>query len=262
MLLRQNSELKADRIWNWTLPAFAVRLQDGRTMNVCPKAGACASFCYALNGTYMFRNVRGAHERNLVYVLDRLDEWKAEMVEELKHKRFKPNGVERFPGYELGLDSWAEAWRKSGGAAVRIHDSGDFFSSEYLTAWIEIAREHPTILFYAYTKDVTMMRENAVGKSPTNFRWIYSMGGKEDGLVDKDVERHADVFTDHEEMESLGYLNQEESDLLAILLPTTRIGIPANNIAHFKKKMAGRSFSKLESERVEKISKKFEKNGV
>lgn len=258
-LLRQNRELKADGIWNWTLPAFAVRLTDGRTLNVCPKAGACANFCYALNGTYMFRNVREAHERNLLMVLDRLDEWAAQMTEELSHKRFKATGVERFPGYDLQLDEWAESWRKAGGAAIRIHDSGDFFSVEYLEAWMNIARQFPDILFYAYTKDVRMFREHAVGKAPVNFRWVYSMGGKEDDLVDKDTERHADVFPSVEVMEELGYTSQEESDLLCILLPTTRVGIPSNNIAHFNKKMAGRSFSELQQDRQQKITLKLGK---
>lgn len=255
-LLRQNSELKADRIWNWTLPAFAVRLTDGRTMNVCPKAGACASFCYALNGTYMFKNVRGAHERNLRMTLDELSDWKRAMMLELSHKRFRPNNEERLAGYDLQLDQWAENWRVTGGAAIRIHDSGDFYSVEYLKAWIEIAEVFKDVLFYAYTKDVKMFREHAEGKTPVNFRWIYSMGGKEDSLVNKDTERHADVFTDLDEMEAQGYTSQEDSDLLAILLPTTRIGIPANNIKHFTKKMAGRSFSTLESERETQIAEK------
>ena len=258
-LLRQNGELKADRIWNWTLPAFAVRLTDGRTMNVCPKAGACANFCYALNGTYMFRNVKAAHERNLLMVLDRLAEWKVDMIEELQHKRFRPNGIERFPEYDLGLDAWAENWRKTGGAAVRIHDSGDFFSVEYLQAWLYIAERCPEILFYAYTKDVKMFREHVVGKAPVNFRWVYSTGGKEDDLIDKTTERHADVFPSLEVMESLGYTSQEESDLLCILLPTTRVGIVANNIVHFNKKMAGRTFSELQQERQQVTSKKFAK---
>jgi len=256
-LLRQNSELRADRIWNWTLPAHGVRLEDGRTMNVCPKAGACASFCYALNGTYMFRNVRGAHERNLVRVLDHLDEWSQEMRDELKHKRFRPNGVERLADYDLQLDDWAEQWRLFGGAAVRVHDSGDFFSVDYLKAWLDIARATPDVLFYAYTKDVTMFREHVVGKAPVNFRWVYSTGGKEDHLIDKENERHADVFTNLEEMERLGYTSQEDSDLLCILLPTNKIGIPSNNIAHFNKKMAGRSFSELQQERDEKKALKL-----
>lgn len=260
-LLRQNSELRADRIWNWTLPAHGVRLQDGRTLNVCPNAGACANFCYALNGTYMFRNVRGAHERNLLMVLDHLEDWKVDMAKELSHKRFQPNGIPRLSEYVLNLDDWAEAWRKAGGAAVRIHDSGDFFSLEYLNAWLDIARMHPSILFYCYTKEVTMFREHVVGKAPTNFRWVYSMGGKQDSLIDKENERHADVFVSLEEMEDLGYTSQEDSDLLAVFLPTNKIGIPTNNIPHFVKKMEGRSFSKLQNERDEKLKGKKERHG-
>lgn len=262
-LLRQNSELKADRIWNWTLPAFAVRLADGRTMNVCPKAGACANFCYALNGTYMFRNVRGAHERNLAYVLDHLDEWKNQMIEELTHKKFRPNGIERLAAYDLQLDGWTEWWRISGGAAIRIHDSGDFFSVDYLNAWLEIAYRVPDVLFYAYTKDVLMFRDHVEDRAPINFRYVYSMGGKEDHLVNKDKDRHADVFANLEVMNKAGYTDQEESDLLAVLLPTTRIGIVSNNIVHFNKKMAGRSFSELQEERNETIARKFkgEQNG-
>lgn len=247
--LRQNGELRKDRIWNWTLPAFAVRLTDGRTMNVCPNAGACSNFCYALNGTYMFRNVKAAHERNLLMVLDHREEWKAQMISELLHKRFARNYVERFPDTNLGLDEWTEEWRVKGGAAVRIHDSGDFFSVDYLNDWLDIARACPHVLFYAYTKEVTMFREHAVGKAPVNFRWVYSTGGKQDSLIDKDTERHADVFPTFEVMESLGYTSQEDNDLLCVLLPTTRVGIIANNIPHFNKKMAGRSFSELQVSR-------------
>ncbi len=50
-LLTQNSELRADGVWNWTLPALAARLPDGRTIKTCPAAGVCAQACYARNGT-------------------------------------------------------------------------------------------------------------------------------------------------------------------------------------------------------------------
>jgi hypothetical protein len=64
-LLTQNSELRDDGIWNWTLPAWVVRLSDGRSFNVCPSAGACAKVCYARNGTYLFPAVAAAHLDNL-----------------------------------------------------------------------------------------------------------------------------------------------------------------------------------------------------
>jgi hypothetical protein len=77
------------------------------------------------------------------------------------------------------------------------------------------------------------------------------MGGKEDHLIDKEVDRHADVFPDDVAILEAGYMNQDASDLLAITLPTTKIGIPANNIRHFNKKMSGRTFSALQTERDE-----------
>jgi hypothetical protein len=223
-LLSQNSELRPDGIFNWSLPAFAIKLSDGTNFNVCPNAGACASFCYARNGTYLFSNVRGRHIQNLEYTLYHLEEWQQQMLSEVQHKKMV-------------------------GKHVRIHDAGDFYSDEYLLAWLEIARQTPDVTFYCYTKEVSMFKRLVEPNCPTNFRYLYSMGGKEDHLVDKEVDRHADVFPDDVAILDAGYMNQDASDLLAITLPTTKIGIPANNIKHFNKKMDGRTFSALQNER-------------
>ena len=83
-LLSQNSELRPDGIFNWSLPAFGVRLTNGTTMNVCPNAGACASFCYARNGTYNFSNVKGRHIANLEYILEEPEAWFNQMLEEVQ----------------------------------------------------------------------------------------------------------------------------------------------------------------------------------
>ena len=69
-LLTQNRELKAIGVWNWTLPAWAGRLPDGRTFNTCPSAGICARVCYARQGTYLWPVVRAKHHANLAFVLD------------------------------------------------------------------------------------------------------------------------------------------------------------------------------------------------
>jgi hypothetical protein len=45
------------------------------------------------------------------------------------------------------------------------------------------------------------------------------------------------------------------SDLLAITLPSNKIGIPANNIKHYNKKMAGKTFGELQTERNRKVHK-------
>ena len=245
----QNSELRRDGVWNFTLPAWVVELEDGTHFNVCPNAGACAKVCYARNGTYLFRNVRAKHLSNLDVV--RSPGWVDALSQELAHKRFRPKGTPRtVPGLDRRdhLSPWVRHWLIWGGAAVRIHDSGDFFSRDYLDGWLELARRHYDVLFYAYTKEVTMLRD-AAPTLPPNFLHVYSMGGKQDHLVDKDTERHADVFPDEDAIAAAGYMSQDASDLLAVLLPTTRIGIPLNNIPAHRRRLAGRTFAEAQQDR-------------
>ena len=230
-LLTSNSELRADGILNWSLPAFAVKLTNGTNFNVCPNAGACASFCYARNGTYNFSNVKGRHIANLEYTLEAPQEWFNQMLDEVQHP-------------------------KMAGKFIRVHDSGDFYSEEYLKMWLQIAHETPQVTFYCYTKEVSMFKRVVEPNCPPNFRYLYSMGGKEDYLVDKEKDRHAEVFPDDAAILDAGYSNQDASDLLAITLPSNKIGIPANNIKHYNKKMAGKTFGALQVERDAKIKVK------
>jgi hypothetical protein len=249
-LLRQNRELRPDRIWNWTLPAWYVTLSTGERFVTCPNAGACAHVCYARQGTYQFPVVLAAHRRNLERVLDDPDGWQQDMLTELAHKRFRPTGEPRTLGLteaDVGPALWG--WLTSGGAAVRVHDSGDFFAAWYLDRWVQIATAVPDVLFYAYTKEVSMVREHE-HQFPLNFCIILSTGGQEDHLIDPDSDRHADVFPDDAAITAHGYTSQDESDLLAVLLPTTRVGIPANNISAFRRRLAGRRFSELVPERL------------
>lgn len=243
-LLTQNSELKPHRIYNFAIPAWFVRL-DGKVFKTCPNAGACAQVCYARNGTYLFSNVLAAHTNNLRLTLDKPVLFRALINKELSHKRFKPTFQPRqMPeGAELTDDHWLQAWIRNGGAAVRIHDSGDFYSEPYLYLWFAIAADNPQVLFYAYTKEVAMLKQHGA-KAPINFRWLYSTGGLQDDLITDD-DRRADVFPDEQAITDAGYTSQDATDLLAILLKTNLVGIPANNIKHFNNKIAGRRFSEL-----------------
>lgn len=252
-LLRQNSELRRDRIWNWTIPASTTILPDGRVANGCPAADGCVNLCYARQGTYLFPAVKAAHQRNMVMILDDLSTWEEAMIDELSAKRFRPNGVARFSHLIdwMQLDDWAANWALTGGAAVRIHDAGDFFADDYTGAWLRIAEATPDVLFYAYTKEVPRFRTLVEGNAPVNFRCLYSLGGKFDHLLDLDRDRHADVFPDMETLEDAGYIDQTESDLLCVLAPTTRVGIPANNIRHFRKRQGSRTFGDIQRDRDE-----------
>lgn len=248
-LLTQNGELRPLGIYNWTLPAWVARTSDGTAVNVCPAAGACVKFCYARNGTYNFPAVKAAHTRNLELVLNDLNAFTTQMLNELTARRFRPRGTPTLPDLSRDhLHPRVAALLDEGAVAVRVHDSGDFFSDEYLLAWLTIAQLTPGVLFFAYTKEVARFRRVAADVAPPNFLWVYSLGGREDDLLDLDVDRHADVFPDEVAVEAAGYYSQDEHDLLAVVAPSHRIGIPANNIPHFNKALAGRTFGEVEAE--------------
>ena len=223
-LLTQNSELRPDGIYNWSIPALAAKLSNGKNIKTCPNAGACANVCYARNGTYNFSNVKARHTANLEYVINDPQGWFAQMLEEVNHPRMR-------------------------GKYVRIHDSGDFFSEDYLRLWLKIALLTPDVTFYCYTKEVSMFKRIVEYDCPKNFRYLYSLGGREDYLIDLELDRHADVFPDDAAILEAGYANQDASDLLAITLTSNKIGIPQNNIPQFRKRLAGRTFGEVQKER-------------
>lgn len=64
--------------------------------------------------------------------------------------------------------------------------------------------------------------------------------------MDPSADRVADVFPDEQSITDAGWHSQEDSDLLAVLGPTP-VGIPANNIAHFKARQAGRRWSRWQA---------------
>jgi hypothetical protein len=217
-LLTQNSDLKKSGIYGWTLPAHWVTLSDGSKFNTCPNAGACAAFCYAKNGTYKFKNVLKAHTDKLELVLNDIEGFKTLMNAELSKTKYKSK-------------------------YIRIHDAGDFFSKEYAKAWIEIAKQNQNINFYSYTKEVSLFKQELSDSIPTNLILIYSFGGKEDSLIDKENDRHSDVFPNYDEMIALGYNDIEPDDKLAAIHPNKKVGLYRNNIAHFIKKMGNKKFS-------------------
>lgn len=240
-LLTQNSELRRVGVWNWTIPAHVVDLGDGTRFNCCPNALACGRVCYAKFGTYTFSNVRRKHLANLKMVLEKPQEWRDAMAAELAHKRMRPTGEPAQIDHDTN-DQWLHGWITDGGKAVRIHDAGDFFNVDYLQLWIDLAEKYKDILFYAYTKEVAMLKQ---ASPPTNFRIIFSFGGKQDEMIDRQIDRHADVFPTLEALTKAGYYDQSDNDLLAVCAPSNKIGIVANNLPVANKRFNGRTMSDL-----------------
>jgi len=95
---------------------------------------------------------------------------------------------------------------------VRIHDSGDFYSPAYFEKWLEIARLNPNVRFYAYTKSHSFIRGKEL---PENMDLIYSLGSKNDELINVETERHSKIFQTMEDMEKEGYTDSSYLDLNA-----------------------------------------------
>lgn len=216
-MITQNSYLRPHGIHTFSLPAWAGRLPDGRTYNTCPAAGVCAAVCYARHGTYRFPAVLAKHQRNLARVLDDLPQWEADMRAELAHPKYR------------------------GGKALRVHDSGDYFSDAYVLAWLRVARAVPDVLFYSYTKEVDRFKRLVEPDPPPNFKWIYSYGGKQDHLLDPSRDRVADVFPTETAIAEAGWNSNAATDLDAVLGPSP-VGMTQNNQPHLRRRIGQRTF--------------------
>ena len=181
MLLSQNSKLKKDGIFNFTLPAY----KSSTGMITCPSAKDCIVNCYARQGCYSFSNVRAKHEANLAASLR--DDFGETMIAEIIERRC---------------------------SIIRIHDAGDMYSREYWNKWRAIIEALPHVQFYSYTKEVEMFNvEKSLGNIPSNFSVIYSFGGKNDVLINELTDKHAKCFLN--EMPN-SYINASDSDLNAL----------------------------------------------
>lgn len=105
----------------------------------------------------------------------------------------------------------------------------------------------PQATFYAYTKEVRRFKRLIEPDPPGNFLWVYSYGGREDSAIDPDRDRVADVFPDADAIAAAGWSSQEASDLLAVLGPRL-VGVTANRIPQFLKRMGERRLSEWQAE--------------
>jgi len=77
----------------------------------------------------------------------------------------------------------------------RIHVAGDFFNSDYMFAWINMAMMHTDRLFYAYTKSLKYwLKYKEYADQVDNFVLTASYGGRDDNLIDTHSLRSAKVI--------------------------------------------------------------------
>lgn len=85
---------------------------------------------------------------------------------------------------------------------IRLHVAGDFFNQKYFDAWIEVAKNNPDRVFYAYTKSLQYW-VNRLGQIPTNLKLTASKGGKLDHMISEYNLKFAQVVYSEQEAKNL-----------------------------------------------------------
>lgn len=79
----------------------------------------------------------------------------------------------------------------SEGNTVRIHESGDMFSQEYLDMWKEIVKSRPNTVFYTYSKTLDMWNWSKI-KALSNFHVVPSIiNGEKNFGPEKEIQEKA-----------------------------------------------------------------------
>ena len=90
----------------------------------------------------------------------------------------------------LGMASLIDQSLPQGVSRIRIHGSGDFFNQNYFDAWVMVAKQHPNLIFYGYTKALPLWSAR-IGTLPPNLHLVASVGGTHDHLIAPNNLRHA-----------------------------------------------------------------------
>ena len=173
-------------------------LQAGKT---CPGKGACQYECFAMVGNYNFKTVINKQQERL-------------------NASRKDNFVDLITAEIKALNI----------GAVRIHDSGDYYSQKYVAKWIEIAKRNPDVTFYSYTKSIHFFKKNSNQWSvtlPKNFIVTFSFGGKYDDLINPKKDKHALVFLTIEQLLEHQYKDTSKYDDNAYNPKVLRVGLVA-----------------------------------
>ncbi len=186
--LNTNSKLKKDNIFKFSLPV----------KSTCIGAQACLEYCYATKGAYRTykKLIDAGHKKNFEFSKSKT--FVSSMLSELNRRKIK---------------------------VVRLHDTGDFYSQDYVNKWVTIALYNPKIRFYAYTKSLTLDFKEFT-RLP-NTKIIQSFGGKYDTKINNH-RPHARIFRNLYDLLANDYVDCSNSDLVALETTNNKIGLIAH----------------------------------
>lgn len=84
----------------------------------------------------------------------------------------------------------------------RIHEGGDFFSSDYMKAWIMVAKHFSGTRFYTHTTSLNFWISNK-GSIPDNMQLIASMDKNNESIINNNNLRYSRVVYSVEEAKNL-----------------------------------------------------------
>lgn len=192
--MRKTSKENNIRLYNFGITAYKSHSTGKIT---CPFAKDCIKFCYARKGSFIWTNTKKAYEKRYLLTKE-IDLFKVKMTDAIKRRK---------------------------ATHIRIHDSGDFYNFAYINVWFQIMRENENVVFYAYTKSKILFDRLRQIDIPQNFTIIYSLGSKNDNLIDTSKHRHSKIFNSEKELLKAGYINASKNDLIAISKKSNKIGL-------------------------------------
>ena len=102
------------------------------------------------------------------------------------------------------VEKIAEEMKKVKHSFFRLHESGDFYSQEYLEKWFEIAKKFPEIKFLAFTKSFNLDFD----KKPSNLQIIFSVMEDSKNIPLNRPIAYAGKENVHNSKECLGYCDK------------------------------------------------------
>ena len=108
-----------------TLPGTAYYMHSKYNFQVKGTCPCDCVGCYGMTGNYRFSNVKDSLAIRTLVARTDLEFFVEEINKEIKKHNIK---------------------------YIRIHATGDFFSNDYVMAWVEIAKANPDVIFWTYTK--------------------------------------------------------------------------------------------------------------
>ena len=137
---------------------------------------------------------------------------------------------------------------------IRIHVDGDYYSMDYMLAWIETANRNPGRIFYGYTKSLPFWVKLR-GLMPSNLVLNASWDGKYDHMIESEGLPNAKVYFHPDEAADDG-VEIDHDDSLAINPTVTRFGL----LIHGPQKAGSEAAAALKRLRHEKIKYSYSKS--